>query len=148
MQSVLQDWVMALPLRHQGVLIGAVRGCDGIPKDHCSKPIIRALRRAFLNPADERECSAPNAFMSPNMTMSQIDQFTGNMDELPLHFVTHMMLGAQVIAYKSPQATDRGRFLYLYYKMVSAMHLLSEPEADMDARLIADRMSTGKYINP
>ena len=28
MNSVLQDWVMELPLREQGVLLTAVRGCD------------------------------------------------------------------------------------------------------------------------
>src|SRR5258706_71297 len=30
--SVLQDWVMALPLREQGTLLTAVRGCDDEPK--------------------------------------------------------------------------------------------------------------------
>jgi hypothetical protein len=31
-QSVLQDWVCNLPLRMQGTLLTAIRGCDLTPK--------------------------------------------------------------------------------------------------------------------
>ena len=55
MKSVLQDWVMEMPLRHQAILLTAVRGCDGMPKRDVTKTIVSALRGMFMVPADERE---------------------------------------------------------------------------------------------
>lgn len=49
-KSVLQDWVTELPgLRHQGVLISAVRGCDTAARHSADKKLVRSLRCAVLN---------------------------------------------------------------------------------------------------
>lgn len=47
-RSVLQDWVHDLSFMQQSVLIAAVRGPDGIRKDHVAKLLLRWLRRSFM----------------------------------------------------------------------------------------------------
>ncbi len=47
-RSVLQDWVHDLTFMQQGVLLAAVRGPDGIRKDHVAKLLLRWLRRSML----------------------------------------------------------------------------------------------------
>ena len=50
MKSVLQNWVMALPLREQGTLLTAVRGCDLTPKfplDSLERRLVGSIRFTF-----------------------------------------------------------------------------------------------------
>lgn len=72
MHSVLQDWVMELPLREQGTLLTCVRGCDNEPKIWTSTGVAYSpgrrltayIRWCFMNPADPREVdSQEGAFM-------------------------------------------------------------------------------------
>lgn len=46
--TVLQPWVADRPFMQQSVLIAAVRGPDGIRKDHVVKVLCRWLRRSFM----------------------------------------------------------------------------------------------------
>lgn len=46
--SVFQPWVEKLTFMQQSVLITAVRGPDGIPKDHIVKVLLRWYRRCIL----------------------------------------------------------------------------------------------------
>ena len=63
MRSVLQDWVMELPLRFQGTLLTSVRGCDDEPKSWTKtgvafsqgRRLTAYIRCCFMNPADPRE---------------------------------------------------------------------------------------------
>jgi hypothetical protein len=48
MACVLQEWVCKLTFMQQSVLITAVRGPDGVHKNHISKKLIRWLRRCIL----------------------------------------------------------------------------------------------------
>jgi hypothetical protein len=109
-KSVLQDWVLDLPgLRHQGVLLGAVRGCDTIPKHGAAKTLSRYLRAAFLN----AHCGDPRKAVSfievcPSeehmlMTMSK---FFDEYDNLPLHYVMHLTHAIQIVGYYHP--TEKG----------------------------------------
>ena len=45
---VTQPWVHRLPLMQQGVLVAAIRGPDGIRKQHISKLLMRWYRRCIL----------------------------------------------------------------------------------------------------
>jgi len=61
---------MELPLREQGTLLTAVRGCDDEPKQWTARGIADSpgrrltafIRWAFMNPADPREVDIPGAF--------------------------------------------------------------------------------------
>ena len=89
MQSVLQDWVMKLPLREQGTLMTAVRGCDSEPKQWTERGVAYSpgrrltafIRWAFMVPADIREVdSQEGAFMmstppSPFLSLLNLDTY-------------------------------------------------------------------------
>ena len=57
MPSVLKEWVTHLGLRHQGVLMACVRGCDNVPKEDPTKALARCLRDVLLNSFDPRPSS-------------------------------------------------------------------------------------------
>jgi len=48
MPSVIQEWACSIPFMQQAVLVTAVRGPDGLHKNHISKYILFWLRRCFL----------------------------------------------------------------------------------------------------
>src|SRR3990170_795773 len=75
--SVLQPWVMQLPLRAQGTLLTGFRGCDLAPKNPgaidekygCStgentveRQLVAYLRFCTIVPADPREVDVPGAW--------------------------------------------------------------------------------------
>ncbi|MBN9441145.1 hypothetical protein [Bosea sp. (in: a-proteobacteria)] len=43
-----QDWTHSLTIMQQSVLLSAIRGCDGMPKLHKAKPLVRWYRRCVL----------------------------------------------------------------------------------------------------
>ena len=47
-QSVTQPWVWSLTFMQQSVLLTAIRGPDGLPKDHITKVLLRWYRRCVL----------------------------------------------------------------------------------------------------
>src|SRR5438045_2666376 len=98
MKSVLQDWVMNLPLREQGTLLTCVRGCDLTPKmplDSLERKLVGALRAAFMNPADPREVD----FELGSFFVSKPPQWfkASELGHYPLHWVSHVMHSAEVI---------------------------------------------------
>lgn len=139
--SILQDWVTELPIRHQGVLLAAVRGCDSTPKECSAKPLTRALRYAFMHPADPREVDMNTAFMKASLTLQDTYQFIRDWDHYPIHFVQHIMHACQVIGYYHPDTATRKNFDYAYFKMVRKLHLNVETKEQMDDRLTEDRIA-------
>ena len=145
--SILQDWVVALPIRHQGVLIAAVRGCDGLPKENNAKPLVRAVRGMFLRPADARELDFPSAFMSLTITGDERNSFFSDWDMYPMHFIQHLMHACQVIGYKHPSGSRRALFFTIYQRFVHKLHLNPESEIEMDRRLTEDRIARYNAAN-
>jgi hypothetical protein len=56
-------------------------------------------------------------------------------DELPLHYYTHLMHGAQVLAYKHPDRDIRRCWLRFYEQCCEYLHVWPESEVFMDQRL-------------
>lgn len=139
-RSVLQDWVMELPLRYQGVLLAAVRGCDTVPKESSAKPITRGIRHAFMIPADPREVGMPSSFTAP-LTEAGAKAFLKDWDHYPVHFIQHIMHAAQIIGYCCPDVTARNPFAWLYLAMVDKLHLAPEHIDAMEKRLTEDRIA-------
>lgn len=52
---VIQEWTWSLPLMQQTVLLSAIRACDGMPKRHKHKPLMRWYRRCVVISAFERK---------------------------------------------------------------------------------------------
>lgn len=153
MNSVLQDWVMNLPLREQGTLLTAVRGCDFEAKTWTSQGIgyspgrrlTAFIRYCFMNPADIREVDYEEGsfFQSKPPHPFKPSEF----GHLPQHWYAHAMHALEVIAYRHPSETIKRQADELYYRMVRNLHLLPETKEMMIERLSEDRISTGTVVS-
>ena len=146
MNSVLQNWVMRLPRRHQGVLLSICRGFDGWKKHADEKRLIREMRGLVLVPFDERELEIPGGYMTKFYTeWSDIGfkAFCDNIDELSLHYVMHVVHAAEIIGYHHPAPGPRRVYLYRYGILVHKFHLNIETREEMDERLTSDRIKEG-----
>lgn len=151
-QSVLQDWVMELPLREQGTLLTAVRGCDLEPKQWTAtgfsespgRRLTAFIRWCFMNPADVREVDIPGAFFQ---SKPPIDFKPSEFGHLPQHWYAHVMHALEVIAYRHPLMEIKLTAYALYNKMVRNLHLVAEPKPMMIDRLSEDRIASGEVVS-
>lgn len=153
MRPVQQDWVCALSLMQQSVLLAAVRAPDGIRKDHPVKIVMRWYRRcilfsafeggAILDPYSPGGGSFTGPF-EPHHAAAMgikfsIDEVRGvylrHVDELPHHFHLHLMHGAEIVGYKHPDVSVGAWWSSFYRMIVNDAHLFPESVEQMDARL-------------
>lgn len=145
--GILQEWVAKLGLRHQGVLLSIVRGCDTAPREDVSKSLIRAMRGDILN----THCADPTKAKSFIETCNadelgiRLYNFCKSMDHYPLHFVTHMMHACEVLAYYHPNDKKRHKYLRAYKEgFCKKFHVNPETKEQLDERLNADEETFGK----
>lgn len=87
MVSVMQEWTHELPLREQGTLVVATRGCDLAPKlplDSTERQLTGFLRFLTMNPADPREVGTIGGFFQPT---PPLDWKQSELGHYPLHWV-------------------------------------------------------------
>lgn len=152
MNSVLQPWVMELPLREQGTLLTAVRGCDEEPKPWTSRGVADSpgrrltsfIRFAFMVPHDPREVNVPGAFFQSEPPAPFKPSEFGH---LPQHWYAHVMHALEVIAYRHPASSMRDKAFFLYVAMVKNLHLNLETMSEMIARLSEDRIASGQIVS-
>lgn len=159
MKSVLQDWVMELPLREQGTLLTGIRGCDLAPKnpisnverygcstgeDTAERGLTAFLRWCVMNPADVREVDIPGAFFQSkppcNWKPSQFGHF-------PQHWYSHLMHCFEVVGYRHPDEDTATHAQEIYLRMVKNMHLNPESRDGMIERLSEDRIAAGSVVS-
>lgn len=148
--SVLKNWVMALPRREQGVLLSAMRGCDLTPKPYYpadsgpERELVAYLRWVVLNPADNREVDIPGAFMRSkppeNWKPSQFGHY-------PLHWFAHLMHAFQVVSVRHPEVEHQSYASDIYTRMVGSLHLNEELSHQMITRLSEDRFEAGTVVS-
>lgn len=153
MNSVLQNWVMELPLRHQGTLLTAVRGCDNEPKSWTRQGVAYSqgrrltafIRYCFMNPADPREVDREEgAFFQSNPP----DPFKpSEFGHLPQHWYSHAMHALEIIGQRHPDSRIGGQAFRLYLLMVHNLHLNPETTSQMEARLTEDRIAKGTVVS-
>lgn len=153
MRSVLQDWVMELPLRAQGTLLTCVRGCDTEPKEWSDRGVAYSSGRAltsfirwcFLNPADPREVDREEgSFMRSSIPEPFKPSEFGH---LPQHWYAHAMHALEIIAYHHPNQVTMDKAMVLYEAMVHNLHLNIELYAQMYVRLTEDRIAKGTVVS-
>jgi hypothetical protein len=146
--SVLQDWVMALPLREQGTLLTAVRGCDLTPKyplDSPARNLVASIRWAFMNPADRREVDREiGCFFRSQVPITIKPSAFGH---YPQHYVSHLMHAMEVLAYRHPDPNVAGKFLGIYVRFCLSLHVQPESFDDFVARLSEDRITTDTVVS-
>lgn len=153
MNSVLQDWVMELPLRLQGTLLTAVRGCDLEAKQWSSTGVAYSpgrrltayIRWCFMNPADPREVDREEGafFMSNPPDPFKPSEF----GHLPEHWYAHAMHALEVIGYMHPSPDIRIEASRLYLAMVHTLHLNPETKSQFMERLTEDRIAKGTVVS-
>lgn len=148
MRSVLQDWVMALPLREQGTLLTGVRGCDMAPKtpgeDAPERRLVAFLRWCTMNPADEREIDIPGSFFQ---SAPPIEWKPSQFGHYPQHWYAHLMHCFEVVAYRHPDFKVGIQANGIYKKLVKNLHLNPETYDQMIARLSEDRIASGEVVS-
>lgn len=127
-RSILQDWVMELPLREQGSLLAAVRGCDLTPKFPLNSPerkLVAFVRWTFMVPADEREIDyQPGSFMS---RVPPQDFRPSSVGHYPLHWVMHVVHALEVIGFRHPDTIVADICCDLYVAFCLSFHVRPVP---------------------
>lgn len=146
-QSVLKDWVCNLPLREQGTLLTAIRGCDLTPKfplESIERTITAFVRCAVMNPFDEREIDREiGCFMQTKLPENWKASTFGH---YPLHYVMHLVHSLEIIGYRCPDIEFSEQALRAYQKFVKSFHLNFETEAEMEERLSEDRIVKASVV--
>lgn len=143
---VLQDWVLTLGLRHQGVLVSAIRGPDNVPKEDPAKSLVRTYRSYVLNCfcGDPAKASSFIEAVDGDELVTRQRNFRRSFDHYPIHFVLHLVHAAEIVGYKHPDAVVGFQWRTWYQQMCYKMHMQSESEEQLDARLNADEDSFKK----
>lgn len=130
--GILQEWVAKLGLRHQGVLIAVIRGCDTVPKEDPSKDLSRALRGDILN----THCADPKQSVSfieqceLEELARRLEAVRKNHDHLPHHFVMHIVHAIEILAYKHPDWYRANVYAKAYVQFCQHFHMNIETERD------------------
>jgi hypothetical protein len=151
--SVLQPWVMCLPLRFQGTLLTAVRGCDFEPKTWTrtgvayspGRRITAFIRWCFMQPADPREVSREEGafFMDTPPENFKPSEF----GHLPQHWYSHIMHALEIVGYYHPDPNTKDIGHKLYCEMVHSFHLNIETKDQQWKRLTEDRIAKGTVVS-
>lgn len=140
MKLILKDWVTVIGLRHQGVLLSAIRGCDSVLREDSSKYLVRVYRGILLN-AHCGDAAKASSFITPYDSADwsdYVDEFFRSIDHYPNHWLLHWMHACEIVGYKHPDDNIRMEFNSLYIRLVKKFHLNPETESQLDCRLNAD----------
>lgn len=153
MPSVLQPWVEDLTLMQQSVLLGAIRGPDGIAKYSAAKYLLRWYRRCILisafdrvaltTPSDQRGGSFTGPSTSSDADTGDwwvkmephIEEYLRQFDSYPSHYTKHFMMACEIVGYKHPDEGIRNWWHQLYIRLVKDLHLKPETHEELDYRL-------------
>jgi hypothetical protein len=149
MTGVLQTWVAECPLREQGVLVLALRGPDGVRKEHGAKNIVRALRGCVMVTGATGQPLMPGFDLPDDsfMQMYRIGhtdeapwqeaciEFFRSWDEFNVHFLLHLTHACEVLGIRHPEMRVRNRWYELYLRIVKKSHLNPESVDQMIDRL-------------
>jgi hypothetical protein len=161
-RSVLQDWVQELPFMQQSVLISAMRGPDGVIKNHPSKMLCRWLRRCIVISAfDKKALDNPydlggGSYTGPSIEDptffghgpkdgpqtkwehhmdGRVKEFLNSQDDLPHHFYLHIVHAIEILGYKHSNERIRNWWFKVYQTLAHDMHLHLETKEELDNRL-------------
>lgn len=129
---------MELGLRHQGVLVSAVRGCDTVSRDASIKLMARCLRAAILNThvADPKKAKTFIEHVDADTLLKRMNDVVRDHDSLPHHYIMHLIHAAEIVAYYAPH--DSLYWFGFYSSMCNKLHMTAETKAELDHRLNAD----------
>lgn len=149
MASVLQQWVQECSLREQGTLVLALRGPDGVPKEHGSKNVVRALRGCVMITGATGQPLMPGMNLPDDSFMEMyrvghpkdgpwfeaVTAFVRGWDTYNVHFLFHLMHAAAICGYRYPDKTVRDRWWHFYSLCCDRVHVRPETVEEITGRL-------------
>lgn len=132
-KHVLQDWMKQLNFKQQTVLLLGLRGPDQGTSNEL-KPLIRWLRSLVLYNADPAKNFMKGTEFTSIKTMERINP--GVIDMLPVHYLQHLIVAIEVVAFKHPHLPTKGKAYQVYCELAHRLNMLPETEEDFDRRLI------------
>lgn len=145
-KSVVKDWVSHLGLRHQGVILTAIRGCDTVQKIDPIKDLARAYRERILNCFCGDPIKAKSFIERFNIVQLRdiMEAIVKSHDHYPHHYLMHLIHASEIIGYKDRQDGQFSLWLHFYNRMCSKMHMKPETEEELDVRLTMEEEAFGK----
>lgn len=131
-RPVIQDWVLHLPFRMQSVLLCALRGPDGMPRECVGKQLTRHIRRVVLNDADPTNSFIKGLRLSLAETVTAVTQ---DIDQYNVHFIMHATHACEIIGYKHPEEPVGAAWRVMYVRLVESFHMKPESLKDLEKRL-------------
>lgn len=147
MTSVLQDWVQQMTFRQQGVLVLALRGPDGVPKEDAAKPIVRTLRALVLMSGRDKKPMDLNIYFKDDLFMTtywianvmnwhdKCKAFFDNWDAYNVHFLQHLLHAYAVVGIGHPNDIIKDRCWNFYVQGCNKLHMNAETPSDIEYRL-------------
>lgn len=152
---MLQEWVEEIPLREQGVLVLALRGPDGVRKEHGAKNLVRAMRACVMNTGATGQPLVPGTNLPDDSFMQMfrvghVDdgpwqeaciEFYRSWDEFNVHFLFHFAHAAAILGIRysinNENSTERirKRWWDLYLRCVHKCHCNPETPEQIINRL-------------
>jgi hypothetical protein len=140
-ESVVHDWVSALPFTQQAVLFCSIRGADGLNKNDPSKYITQFIRGIVLKPAYDGfspdDDYQPDGFMRCDLQNFNRDAqvFFNDVDTLPHHYYLHLIHAAEIIGYNHPGSGVQELFSHFYKYACKSFHMQPETKEQLNKRL-------------
>jgi hypothetical protein len=143
---VLQDWVIGLGLRYQGVLLTVIRGCDTISKENPCKYLARAIRGLILNThcADPRKSVSFIESVEHEVLEARYRAVLTDYDAYPMHYLLHLIHATEILGYHHPDPNMRGVCYQAYKSFCRKFHMGMETQYGLQQRLEADEEAFGQ----
>ncbi len=130
--SVLQNWLMQIPIRMQSTLILGLRGPD-THRAKGVKELVRWLRGLAFKPGNPENVAVFMASMPPAiLEKSSVAQ---ELEFCTQHYYSHLMHAFEVVAYRHPDSDIRTLAYIRFDEMCSLFHLPVEAEDEFEERL-------------
>lgn len=136
-QSAIKEWVFDLPFTQQALLMLALRGPDGLPKNTAAKNVVHFIRGVVLNAAYDNYTGEPEGFMRADYDnfMPCVHEMFNDMDAYPMHFLMHLIHAGEVIGYNHPDPTISGLWSHFYNVACHNFHMQPETKEKLNKRL-------------
>jgi hypothetical protein len=131
--SVLQDWLVKLPIRMQSTLILGLRGPDGMSTQYI-KQWTRWLRGLAFKPGNPDNVKQFMLMELPPM-LADKSPLAYELYIMPQHYYSHLMHSVQVVAMRHPDEETARYAWRMYAQMAATLHLEPELDEHFEARL-------------
>lgn len=134
---VLQDWVMRLGLRLQGVLVSAIRGCDTVARHDHSKVLARIYRAEILRSSAGDPAKSKSFILWADIpdTVARMKEYLNDCDHMPIHYVMHFVHASEILGYCHPDPERRDMWNSFYLVACNKYHMRPESYEELLNRL-------------